>query len=201
MVYWIVRNIFLVVMKLFFGLKVEGLENVPKNTNFIVVANHTSFLDPLVVSAAIPERIYWITLRDVYNIFLLRGFMKMTDAIPTGLGSSEKAAHLLIRDKNVGMFPEGTRTTDGKLREFRRGTAVLAAKTGRPVVPCAILGAYEAYPVKAKFPKLLPLKLKIGKPVYLLKESDEIVDDIFLQEATFRVRNIIKEMLYGKKIK
>lgn len=192
--YWIVRLGVIIILKLFFRLKVEGLENLPKKNNFIVVANHISFLDPVVIGAAIPKKIYWIALRGFYNTFALRWFMQKIGTLPTG-SSSDKAIYLLMKNKNIGLFPEGTRTFDGRLKEFRRGVALLALKSGRPIVPCAILGAYEAFPRAAKFPKFLPIKIKIGKPKYLLKEFDEVIDDVYLQEGIFKIRNAIKEML------
>lgn len=170
---------------------------MPKKTNFIVVANHTSYLDPFIVGAAIPQKIYWIAIQDLYRaIFPVRWFMYKTETVPVG-NVSEHLVKLVTKNKNVGLFPEGTRSVDGKLKEFRRGAALLAIRTGRPIVPCAILGAYEALPVHAKFPKFLPIKVKIGIPKYLLKECDDIIDDIFLQNGIFEIRNRIKEMIYG----
>ncbi|MCX7661640.1 MAG: 1-acyl-sn-glycerol-3-phosphate acyltransferase [Candidatus Omnitrophica bacterium] len=192
--YWIFRQIIRLILRAFFKLKVEGLENIPKKTNFIVVANHTSFLDPFVIEAVIPKKIHCLALNSLYRKTLIRWFLRLKETIPTG-SSSEKAIWLLERNKIVGLFPEGTRSKDGKLKEFRRGVALLALKTGRPILPCAILGTYEAYPPKAKFPKLVPIKVRIGRPIYLLKEFSDLIDDIYLQEGTFKVRNAIKEML------
>lgn len=197
--YWIFKPGFIVIFKLLFRLKVEGLENLPQKTNFIVVANHASFLDTFIIGIAIPKKIHWIILRDIFytKLFWARWFIRKMEALPQG-SSSERAIYLLMKGNNVGLFPEGTRTYDGKLREFRRGAALLAIKTGRPVVPCAILGAFEAYPRHAKYPKFYPIKVKIGKPIYLLKEFTDIIDDIYLQEGIFRVRNTIRELLYAK---
>lgn len=193
--YWPFRIFTIIVLKLFFKFRIKGAENLPKKTNFIVVANHTSYLDPFVLGVAIPKKIYWIALKDLYKMFWIRWFMYGTDTLPVG-NSSEKLNYLVTNNKNVGLFPEGIRTHDGKLREFRRGAALLSIKTGRPIVPCAILGAYEVLPIKARFPKLFSrITVKIGKPQYLLKEFDELIDDIYLQEGTFKLRNAIKEMI------
>lgn len=186
--------VFIVIAKLFFRLKVEGLENLPQKTNFILVANHASFLDTVIIGAAIPRKVYWIALRGLYQIFWLRWFFQLIDAMPSG-SSSEKAVTLLREHKNIGIFPEGRLSRDGKLREFRRGSALLAIKTGRPLVPCAILGTYEALPVTARLPKFRPVKIKIGKPKYLFKEFEEIIDDVYLQEGMFKIKNTIKEMI------
>lgn len=194
--YWIFREISFIILRLFFSFKIEGLENVPQKTNFIVVANHASFLDPFVVSAAIPKKIYWIAWRGFLNKFTTKWFMHRTDVLAVG-SSSDKALYLLTENKNIGLFPEGTRSYDGSLGEFRRGAALLALKSGRPVVPCAISGTYEALPRKAKFPKFRPIKIKIGKPKYLFKEFEDVIDEIYLNNGVFKIRNAIKEMLYA----
>lgn len=194
--YWIFRIIFIITFRLCFRLKVEGLENLPKKTNFIIVANHTSFLDALLVMAAVPRKIHCIALRGLYRIFLLRWFLRLVEALPSG-SSSREAIRLLTENEIVGLFPEGGRSHSGELREFRKGAALLALKTGRPIVPCAILGAYEAYPRRAKFPEFLPVKVRIGKPKYLLKEHGDVIEDIRLQEGVHKIRNAVKEMLYA----
>ncbi|MGD9014713.1 MAG: lysophospholipid acyltransferase family protein [Candidatus Omnitrophota bacterium] len=185
------------IFKLLFRLKVEGRENLPKRNNFIVVSNHASFLDPFVIAAAVPKKIHCISNRFLYHIPWLKWCLQRLESIPTG-GSSEKAIDYLIRDKIVGLFPEGGCSRDGKLREFRDGAAVLALKTGRPIVPCAIIGSYKALPVWAKFPTLCPIKVKIGKPIYLLKEFADVVDDIHLQDGTFKLKNSIQELINAR---
>jgi len=193
--YWIFRLIFIVIFKVFFRLKVEGLENIPARSNFIIVANHSSFLDPLVVFVAVARKIHCIAMKDLYRLSWLRWFMRVNGAFSSG-SSSAKAISLLMENENVGLFPEGGVSRDGKLRDFRKGAALLAFRTGRPVVPCAILGTFESFPRNAKFPSPFhTLKLKIGKPVYLLKEFSELIDEMTLQKGTFRIRNAIGEML------
>lgn len=98
--------------------------------------------------------------------------------------------------KNLGLFPEGGVSRDGKLGEFRRGAALLALKTGRPIVPCAVFGTFETLPFGSRVPKFFhPIKLKIGRPIYILKEFDEVIDDVYLRNGVFRIRNAIKGML------
>lgn len=194
MLYWLIRLIAFVVLKVFFKLKIEGKEFIPQKTNFIVVANHSSFLDPFIVSVALPQKVSWISLNYFQKFTLVNWILRHIDSIPTG-SSSEKALSLLMKKENVGLFPEGTRSHDGKIREFKRGAALLAIKTGRPILPCAIIGAYEAYPRSAKFPKFRPIKVKFARPRYLFKEFDAIIDDIYLQEGAFKIRKTIKEMI------
>jgi 1-acyl-sn-glycerol-3-phosphate acyltransferase len=193
--YWPFRVITIILFKLLFRLKVEGAENIPTKTNFIVTANHTSYLDPFAIGTAIPKRIYWLALKNLYLSPWTRWFMLGTGTLPVGR-SSDIFADLLMDNKIVGLFPEGTRTKDGKLTEFRRGAAMLAFKTGRPIVPCAIKGAHETFGVQARFPRLFAnITVVIGRPQFLLKEIDEVIDDLRLQEGTLRLRNSIAEMI------
>jgi 1-acyl-sn-glycerol-3-phosphate acyltransferase len=193
--YWLFRSIFIGLLKVFFKFKVEGRGRIPAKVNFIVVANHASFLDPVVVGAAIPYRIYWMAARFLYGVPWLKWFLFKTGTHPVGGSSAKRFIDLLDKNKNVGLFPEGTCSLDGNLGEFKRGAALLALKTGRPIVPCAILGTFKALPKRAKFPKFIPLKVKIGEPIYLLKEFDELIDDIYLQEGMLKIKNTIKEMI------
>lgn len=167
---------------------------MPQKTNFIIVANHSSYLDPLVIAAAVPKKIHCIVARFLLDIPLLGWCLERLEILPAGK-VSEKAIDFLQKNEIVGLFPEAGCSNDGKLREFKSGAALLAIKTGRPIVPCAILGSFQALPKWAKFPKFVHIKVKIGKPHFLLKEFDDVIEDIYLQEGMFKVRNTIQEML------
>ncbi len=192
--YWILRVILIFLLRPYFRLEVKGKHNIPKKTNFIIVANHASFVDPLVAIAAVPRKIYCVASRFLYKMWWISWFLILTETFPSGR-SSIKALELVEKNRNVGLFPEGGCTRDGRLRKFRRGAALLALKTGRPILPCAILGTFRALPVTEYVPKPLKIKVKIGKPIYLLKEFDETIDDIYLQEGVFAMRNSIEEMI------
>ena len=192
--YYFLRWLEIPVFRIFFRLRITGLENVPAKSNFIIVANHVSFLDPLVVMSAVPRKVFCIALRDIYKFKWMHWFLRMTDTVPSG-SSSRLAAELLNTGHNVGLFPEGGVSRDGKLKEFRRGAALLAFKTGRPVVPCGILGTFEALPFGKRFPKPVRITLNIGKPVYLLKELDEEIDDVQLQQGIMRIKAEVKKLI------
>jgi 1-acyl-sn-glycerol-3-phosphate acyltransferase len=192
--YWIFSWMFSLVFRSFFWLKVEGLDNIPRKSNFIIISNHNSFLDPAVIMASVRRKIHCLAIRDIYSFPWLSWFLKVAETLPVG-SSSEKAIDLLNNDKNVGLFPEGGVSRDGQLKEFRRGAVLLAYKTGRPIIPCAVIGTFESLPFGAKVPKLHRIKLKIGEPVYFAKEFDEIIDDLYLQEGMQKLRSKIKRML------
>jgi 1-acyl-sn-glycerol-3-phosphate acyltransferase len=192
--YFIFRFTGSLIFKMFFKLRIEGLEHIPKKSNFIIVANHNSFLDPVVIGACVPRKIHCISLRNLYKIPIMKWVLQRLETLPSG-SSSLQAVKLLQENKNVGLFPEGGVSRDGKLKDFRRGAVLLALKTGRPIVPCAIIGTFHALPFGSSFPKFVPIKVKIGKPVYLLKEFDDIIDDIKIQEGLKKIRTTIAEML------
>jgi len=162
--------------------------------NFIAAANHFSFLDSLVLGVAISRKIHYLVSRKIYKVEWLRWFMHGSETIPIR-SISNRAVDLLMRNRCVGLFPEGRVSRNGKLQEFKRGVALLAHKTGRPIVPCAILGTYEALPIGAKLPKCTPIKVKIGKPIYVPKEFGHWMGDGYMQEVTNKVRSAIEEML------
>ena len=189
------RILFILFYKFFFKLEVEGLDNIPRKTNFIIISNHTSWMDPVVLGVALPCRIYYIAMKALYRISWLKWYLKLMRALPTGT-SSKQAITLLNTNKNIGLFPEGALSSDGSLKHFRKGAALLAIKTGRPILPCAILGTFESFPRSARLPRLFThITVKVGKPIYLLKTFHEFIDDISLQEGIFRVRQTLLNML------
>jgi len=194
--YWFAWILINAVGRSFFHYTVHGKNNIPHKTNYIVVGNHTSGLDAYLISGGFPRTIHWITSWTFFHsIPLLGWYLRNTRTIPEGDRSTAKTLAFLNDNKIVGLFPEGKCSLDGKLGEFRRGAALLALKSGRPIVPCAIIGAYDVLPWGARIPKRRPITVKIGKPVYLLKEFDEHIDDIRLLEGMVKVRNSIQEML------
>jgi 1-acyl-sn-glycerol-3-phosphate acyltransferase len=194
--YYILRLAASAYLRSFHRLRITGIKNLPKKTNFIIVANHVSFLDPLVVMAAVPQKIYCIALRDIYKFGWLRWFLRLVECVPCG-SASAKAVALLEENSNVGLFPEGGVSRDGNLKEFRRGAALLAFRTGRPIVPCCVLGTFAALPFGQRVPKPVQIKVIIGKPIYLLKDVDEFLDDVQLQQGTLRLRTEVKKLIDG----
>ena len=89
MTYWIVRFFFVVLMRGLFRIKVEGLENLPKERNYIIVANHASWLDPMIMVAVIPHKIYGVAMRLLFKIKWLRAIVRALHAIPTGNSSGQ----------------------------------------------------------------------------------------------------------------
>lgn len=172
--YWSSLKIFLL------PITYEGLENIP-NQPVIFTANHQSSLDiPLLGHVAQAKPHVWLALSNLMDSTWLR-FVLPRFSILVDVSSARKAVmslhsmYELVKDKdcNIMIFPEGGRFVDGRVHEFFRGFALLAQKTGRPVVPVYIKGVADAYPPQTFFIRYKPITVTIGKPfVFLAQETD-----------------------------
>jgi len=167
------------IFKLFFRIKAEGADNVPKEGGYILYPNHTSDLDGPAINACLPRRpvfqlFYFLFIPYFFRPFiksrLLRNMVKMARLIPfdysTHFLEALRSSYLvLIRGKGLCFFPEGLRSATGKIGKFKKGFGILAKETGALLVPVAIEGAYEAWPSTLKYPKLHPIRVKFGKPL------------------------------------
>lgn len=192
MLYYLLRPISWFICKTLFDIKVEGAENLPAENKIIVAANHTSYLDPLAFGAVIPKRIRWVVRKDVYNVWWLRWLFFLTGMIPEN-GAVGGSLSSLERGDTVGVFPEGTRSRDGRLQAGRRGVAVLALKAGALVVPCAVRGSFEAYPRAAVLPRPYPIKVIIGSPLKFEKTDEP--DEAMINSALDKIMSAIGSLL------
>ena len=130
-------------------IKVKGTERIPKGT-VIFAANHTSAADAPAVVGAIPRRIAILLKRSLFEIPIVGQAFHLAQFIPVDRGnrdsaivSLEKATEALINGQSFLIYPEGTRSPDGRLQEFKKGTAVMAIKAGVPLVPVACSNAHR----------------------------------------------------------
>jgi long-chain acyl-CoA synthetase len=180
---WLFRFIMIalncLIYKLFFNIKAEGAENVPKEGAYILYPNHTSDLDGPAILACLPRRpmfqlFYFIFIPYFFRPFvkssIIRRLVKAGRLIPfdysTHFLESLRSAYLVLQmRRGLCFFPEGLRNTTGKVGEFRKGFGILAKESGAKLVPVAIEGAYEAWPATAKFFKFHPIRVRFGKPL------------------------------------
>ena len=158
-----------------FGLRTRGVENVPRAGPCLVVANHTSFLDPAVLGRACPRKIHFLIARPVFVSVGLQWFFRRMDSVPVSFDGSDAAAlrvamRILGAGRVVGIFPEGGRTQDGNLTGARIGAALLASHSGCPVVPVGIRGAHEAMPVGAILPRPRRIEVVFGSPFRITRQ-------------------------------
>jgi long-chain acyl-CoA synthetase len=167
------------IFNVFFNIKAEGAQNVPKEGAYILYGNHTSFLDGPAIGACLPRRPVFQIFYFVFGPYffrpfiknrLLRNFVKMGRFIPFDfsthfLEALRSCYYVLNHGKGLCFFPEGLRATNGEIGEFKKGFGVLAKVTGAMIVPVVIVGAHEAWPSTSKYPKCHPIKVRFGKPL------------------------------------
>jgi 1-acyl-sn-glycerol-3-phosphate acyltransferase len=163
-------------LRLYHRFEVSGAEHLPANGSFVIVANHASHLDTLCILSALPlrklHRAFPAAAQDYFFVSIPRLAVAavVVNALPFGRrgnirNSLEMCRHLLENAGNVLiLFPEGTRTRNGQLDEFKPGIGLLAAGTQIPIVPCYVSGAFEAWPKGKILPRPRRLHLKIGPP-------------------------------------
>ncbi|MFC1576378.1 AMP-binding protein [Candidatus Omnitrophota bacterium] len=175
---WLGGFLFTGIVYLFFKvysrLRVEGKENFPEEGPYILFANHTSYFDGLLVASSLPHfpklDLFFMGFRPYFNVPVIRNLVKIGRIIPLDfaahfLEALRSSYYVLKHKKGVCLFPEGLRTLDGKVTDFKRGFGILAKETGAKIVPLAIIGAFEAWPRTSTCPKKYPIKVKFGKPM------------------------------------
>ncbi|MDQ4212364.1 lysophospholipid acyltransferase family protein [Microbacterium capsulatum] len=159
---------------------VEGRSNVPKTGPIIVASNHLSFIDSIAIPVAAPRRVHFLAKSSYFEGTGFKGrlignLMRAVGAIPVRRGAGQAALDALDEQRRlldeglaVALYPEGTRSTDGRLYKGRTGVAFLALQTGALVVPVGVIGTDKAMPVGAKMPKLgSRVTIRFGEPLDL----------------------------------
>jgi 1-acyl-sn-glycerol-3-phosphate acyltransferase len=159
----------------YFGLTIDGRENLPRRRSYVLVANHASHLDALCLLSALPlaklHHAHPVAAADYFFASSAAGALSgvFINALPFSRKghvrqSLNACRNLLARDGNVLiLFPEGTRSTSGEIGRFKGGVGELVAGTDVPVVPCYLDGAHRAWPKGAWIPRPRKLTLRIGR--------------------------------------
>jgi 1-acyl-sn-glycerol-3-phosphate acyltransferase len=193
--YWLTRFLFGVFAKIFFRLKVEGEEKLPKEGGFILAANHASSLDPFIITAAMPFYIRWLVIYEYYDQAYFRCFLKWMRFIRVENMLPREAFRALLRAEAIGLFPEGRRTWSGRLGPGRPGVAALARGTACPVIPVGILGSFAVLPRTSKRLKFHSIKVRIGAPLFFSEPANKEDRDRVDRENTQRIMQTIAELL------
>lgn len=167
-IYRIGHTVSNLVSNLYFRRQVVAPEKLGVPGGCLVVANHTSFIDPPVIGSAFPEPIHYMARKTLFSNAVAEWIYHRCNAIPVDqerpeLGTIRRILQLVKDGQKVLIFPEGERTLDGKLKQQGApGIGMLIAKSGKPVLPVRLFGAFEAFPRGAKLPRPVPLTLVVG---------------------------------------
>jgi 1-acyl-sn-glycerol-3-phosphate acyltransferase len=186
--------------------KIHGIENIPKKTNFILAINHSSYLDVMLVPSIVYPRInnhltalvngiYWKNPISRYVLNRWKCIPLYIRKEPGYKSKNKKSMNLAISELKKGVtimiFPEGGRSTDGKLRKGYPGIAKIALKARVPVLPCGTIGTDKAFSKNSKFPRLGRIEVNIGKLMYFDKYYSRSSEQEVANKIT---RDIMKEI-------
>lgn len=176
--YFLVKWFFFIILKVYNRLAVRKLAPLP-DKNFILIANHCSHLDPLLIGAAIPGRLRFLAKAELFESLFLGTVLRLLGVVPVLKQDSQSAGatlraflKVLAEGENVVLFPEGGRSTDGKLQPLEGGAALIALKSGAPVVPAFVAGSFEAMPPGVKMVKPGRLSVVIGESIDTAEYAD-----------------------------
>jgi 1-acyl-sn-glycerol-3-phosphate acyltransferase len=163
---------------LFFHVRTYGRDNIPEKGAFILVSNHQSYLDPIFCDGFIKRHSSFIARDTLFTNWFFGPLISSVNAIPVKLGEPDIAAMRKVLEKlkkggGVTLFPEGTRTYDGKIAPFKPGLGLLSRRGNAPIVPVVIDGAFECWP---RFKKLFSpghrIHVTYGKPITVEQVKD-----------------------------
>lgn len=167
------------VLRRLYNVRLEGVEAIPPNGPAIIAPNHLSLLDPFFITLVVPRFITFIGKAEYFDAWQTRMLMEMAGVIPVRredpAQSSLDAGMRVLRAGNLlGIFPEGTRSPDGRLYKGKTGAARMAVEVGCPVLPTGLIGTMQVMPKEAKLPGLGPrVTVKFGRPLSVPPEAKE----------------------------
>ncbi|MFN2625479.1 MAG: lysophospholipid acyltransferase family protein [Mycobacteriales bacterium] len=201
MLYWILKVILYPILNLLFRPWIQGLENVPDEGPAILASNHVSFSDSIFLPLRVPRRITFLAKSDYFTGRsavgrLKAAFFRAVGQLPVDRrgGRASQAAletgkRVLAEGKLLGIYPEGTRSPDGKLYRGKTGVARMALEAGVPVIPCAMIGTFEVQPPGQVMPKIKRIGIKIGKPLDFSRYAG-------MEHDRFVLRSMTDEIMY-----
>ena len=162
--YWVLANI---LFRLLCLLRVSREGRLPSRGGVLIVANHASHLDPPLIDAVTLRHVHFLARQTLSRSTFMLMVFKLCGVIPvdregSGREAFDRAVALLKAGRVVCLFPEGTRSPDGGVKEFKRGGELLARRAGVPVLPMGIAGAYECWPKGRNYPRPGRIRIRFG---------------------------------------
>lgn len=205
--YWVMKLVLTPVLTAAFRPRIEGIRNVPARGPALIASNHSSYFDwlflPLVVRR---RRISFLAKLEYFTRHGIRGrlqayFFTATGQVPIDRAGADAstaalrtAARLLREGRLVGVFPEGTRSRDGRLNRGRTGVARMAAETGALVIPCATIGSFEVAPPGVRVPRPRKVCVVFGPAMRPVTTSGELPTQAELRAWTDELMATIRDL-------
>jgi 1-acyl-sn-glycerol-3-phosphate acyltransferase len=183
-------------------IRVEGKEYVPESGPVILASNHRSFLDSIFIPLVIRRRVTFVAKAEYFDDKRVAWFFRGVGQIPIrreGGSASERALASAIEVLQAGgvfgIYPEGTRTRDGKLHRGHTGVARLALRTGAPIIPVGLIGTDEVQPIDSKLPRLFKtVRIRFGEPIPLDHYAGRHDDRLALRDVADEVMYEIAQL-------
>lgn len=199
--YTFLRGVARGMARLTLRIDVSGLENVPTTGPVLLVANHQSILDPILVQGFFPRPANAMTKSTQFASPLFRWLLPRIKSFPTRRFRIDPqtvrvALRYLEKGEVVAIYPEGERSWDGALQPFRRGTMRLILKAGVPVIPCGITGSYDVWPRWSRRPRPGRVDIRFGPPLHFGRHDSREAREALLDESTKVLEEAILAMMH-----
>jgi len=205
--YWLLKHVLVgPFMRVIFRPWVTGLENIPREGPVILAGNHLSVIDSFFLPLMVERRVYFLAKSDYFTGrglrgWLIRNFMLATGQLPIdrGGGKASEASlntglQVLGRGDVLGIYPEGTRSPDGRLYRGRTGIARMIVEAGVPVVPVVMVDTEKAMPIGSSLPKIRRIGTVIGEPLDFSRFSGLGDDRVVLRSITDEIMHALQAL-------
>ena len=202
MAYWVMKAILTPVLRFLFRVRVEGLEHLPARGPAILASNHVSFSDSIFLPLVLRRRITFVAKAEYFEDPKTAWFFRGVGQIPIkreGGSASQRAldaaGEVLQAGGLFGIYPEGTRSPDGRLYKGHTGVARLALRADVPVYAVAMIGTREAQPIGQAIPNLFrPVTIRISRPMDFSRHAPRAEDPLILRQITDEIMYELREL-------
>ncbi|HEY3735937.1 MAG TPA: lysophospholipid acyltransferase family protein [Jatrophihabitans sp.] len=189
-----------------FKPEVTGFDHVPPRGPVVLAANHLSFVDEFFTPIAVRRQVTYLAKAEYFDTpgprgWAMKAFFGSLGHVPVDRDSTRAAAasidicvDVLSQGRAFGIYPEGTRSPDGRLYKFRTGVARVALRSGAPVVPVGLVGTREVQPPGARMWRRAPLAVHFGPPMYFGHLADSERSSKVLREVTETIREAVQKL-------
>ena len=192
MAYWVLKLILTPILRFFWRVRVEGIENIPDEGPAILASNHVSFCDSIFLPLVLRRRVTFVAKAEYFDDPKTAWFFRAVGQIPirrsggsAAMAALDSAAEVLEGGHLFGIYPEGTRSPDGRLYKGKTGVARLALRCNVPVLACAMVGTKEIQPIGQVRPNIFrPITIRISKPMDFSRYADHKTDPKVLRQIT-----------------
>jgi 1-acyl-sn-glycerol-3-phosphate acyltransferase len=200
--YWALKVVLTPILRFFFRVRVEGAERIPSEGAAILASNHVSFSDSIFLPLVLRRRITFVAKAEYFDDPKTAWFFRAVGQIPirreggsASAGALAAATDVLRAGDLFGIYPEGTRSPDGRLYKGKTGIARLAIANGVPIIPVAMVGTADAQPIGQVMPNVfMPITIRVGRPIDVSRHADRIEDPKVLRRITDEVMYELREL-------